>query len=83
MVCFSCFFLVPCPDVGAINRRYIAAVYYNKSSGFEYIHGLMDRIFQVLQYKYVSNNDVHEGNSYSIVAADGWLISLLVLLGLC
>uniref|UniRef100_A0A1I8FZ16 Phenylalanine--tRNA ligase beta subunit n=1 Tax=Macrostomum lignano TaxID=282301 RepID=A0A1I8FZ16_9PLAT len=40
----------------AVNSRQLAAVYYGKSSGFELIHGLMDRIMQVLgvpvdQYK--------------------------------
>ncbi|VEL34787.1 unnamed protein product [Protopolystoma xenopodis] len=36
-------------DVGAVNCRQVCAVYYNKSSGFEIIHGLLDRLMQVLE----------------------------------
>ncbi|XP_023219503.1 phenylalanine--tRNA ligase beta subunit-like [Centruroides sculpturatus] len=35
-------------DVGARNERHLCAVYYNKNPGFEVIHGIMDRIMQVL-----------------------------------
>jgi len=34
-------------DVGASNRRQLAAVYCNLNSGFEVIHGLVDRIFEI------------------------------------
>lgn len=35
-------------DVGARNTRRLCAVYYNKSPGFEVIHGLLDRVMQLL-----------------------------------
>uniref|UniRef100_A0ACB8FAP6 Uncharacterized protein n=1 Tax=Sphaerodactylus townsendi TaxID=933632 RepID=A0ACB8FAP6_9SAUR len=35
-------------DVGAINRRHLCAVYHNKNPGFEVIHGLLDRVMQLL-----------------------------------
>ncbi|GAB6018602.1 hypothetical protein CHUAL_000289 [Chamberlinius hualienensis] len=35
-------------DVGARNVRHLCAVNYNKSPGFEVIHGLLDRIMQLL-----------------------------------
>ncbi|CAL1269419.1 unnamed protein product [Larinioides sclopetarius] len=35
-------------DVGARNERRLCAVYYNKKPGFEIIHGLLDRIMQLL-----------------------------------
>ncbi|MEE6515583.1 hypothetical protein FKM82_024455, partial [Ascaphus truei] len=35
-------------DVGARNQRHLCAVYYNKNPGFEVIHGLLDRIMQLL-----------------------------------
>ncbi|KAG2462566.1 SYFB ligase, partial [Polypterus senegalus] len=38
-------------DVGAKNNRRLCAVYYNKSPGFEVIHGLLDRIMQLLDIK--------------------------------
>ncbi|PIK49450.1 putative phenylalanine--tRNA ligase beta subunit [Apostichopus japonicus] len=36
-------------DVGAQNHRHLCAVHYNKSPGFEVIHGLLDRIMQLLE----------------------------------
>uniref|UniRef100_A0A8I6ASF2 Phenylalanine--tRNA ligase beta subunit n=1 Tax=Rattus norvegicus TaxID=10116 RepID=A0A8I6ASF2_RAT len=38
----------PSKDVGAKNYRHLCAVYYNKNPGFEIIHGLLDRIMQLL-----------------------------------
>ncbi|XP_063771978.1 phenylalanine--tRNA ligase beta subunit [Pseudophryne corroboree] len=38
----------PSRDVGARNHRHLCAVYYNKNPGFEVIHGLLDRIMQLL-----------------------------------
>ncbi|XP_064831234.1 phenylalanine--tRNA ligase beta subunit [Oncorhynchus masou masou] len=51
-------------DVGARNNRRLCAVYYNKSPGFEVIHGLMDRVMQLLEIK------PDQGNGYHIQAAD-------------
>ncbi|XP_076672747.1 phenylalanine--tRNA ligase beta subunit [Andrena cerasifolii] len=36
-------------EVGARNNRHLCAVYCNKSDGFEIIHGLLDRMLQVLE----------------------------------
>ncbi|KAF7243243.1 Phenylalanine--tRNA ligase beta subunit [Varanus komodoensis] len=36
-------------DVGARNHRHLCAVYYNKNPGFEVIHGLLDRVMQLLE----------------------------------
>jgi len=36
-------------EVGARNERHLAAVFYNKSPGFEIIHGLLDRVMQLLE----------------------------------
>ncbi|XP_066522843.1 phenylalanine--tRNA ligase beta subunit [Hoplias malabaricus] len=38
-------------DVGARNNRRLCAVYYNKTPGFEVIHGLLDRIMQLLEVR--------------------------------
>uniref|UniRef100_A0A8B9HE96 Phenylalanine--tRNA ligase beta subunit n=1 Tax=Astyanax mexicanus TaxID=7994 RepID=A0A8B9HE96_ASTMX len=38
-------------DVGARNNRRLCAVYYNKSPGFEVIHGLLDRVMQLLEVR--------------------------------
>ncbi|XP_074654033.1 phenylalanine--tRNA ligase beta subunit-like [Tubulanus polymorphus] len=39
----------PKKDVGAGNKRYFCAAYYNKSPGFEIIQGLLDRVMQLLE----------------------------------
>merc|ERR1712106_1151418 len=36
-------------EVGARNERHMSAIYYNKSPGFEIIHGLLDRLMQLLE----------------------------------
>jgi len=36
-------------EVGARNERRLAAVFYNKSPGFEILHGLLDRCMQLLE----------------------------------
>ncbi|XP_030634632.1 phenylalanine--tRNA ligase beta subunit isoform X1 [Chanos chanos] len=46
-------------DVGARNNRRLCAVYYNKSPGFEVIHGLLDRIMQLLEVKQGRENGYH------------------------
>ncbi|KAL7825414.1 hypothetical protein AOLI_G00326210 [Acnodon oligacanthus] len=38
-------------DVGARNNRRLCAVYYNKTPGFEVIHGLLDRVMQLLEVR--------------------------------
>ncbi|VDQ10413.1 unnamed protein product [Trichobilharzia regenti] len=43
----------PLKDVGASNHRRVCAVHYNKNSGFEIIHGLLDRLMQLLQVESV------------------------------
>uniref|UniRef100_A0A7N8XPE6 phenylalanine--tRNA ligase n=1 Tax=Mastacembelus armatus TaxID=205130 RepID=A0A7N8XPE6_9TELE len=51
-------------DVGARNSRRFCAIYYNKSPGFEVIHGLLDRTMQLLEVKPAL------GDGYHIQAAD-------------
>ncbi|KAA0701750.1 Phenylalanine--tRNA ligase beta subunit [Triplophysa tibetana] len=46
-------------DVGARNNRRLCAVYYNKSPGFEVIHGLLDRVMQLLDVKPGHNHGYH------------------------
>uniref|UniRef100_A0A0X3NVE5 Phenylalanine--tRNA ligase beta subunit n=1 Tax=Schistocephalus solidus TaxID=70667 RepID=A0A0X3NVE5_SCHSO len=43
----------PTKDVGCRNLRRVCAVYCNKTSGFEVVHGLLDRLMLVLEAKYV------------------------------
>lgn len=57
--------LICLSDVGARNNRRLCAVYYNKSPGFEVIHGLLDRVMQLLDVKPGRNQGYH------IQAAEG------------
>ncbi|EXB76381.1 putative phenylalanine--tRNA ligase beta subunit [Morus notabilis] len=47
-------------DVGATNRRQLAALYCGATSGFELIHGLVDRIMEVIGAEFVER-DEHDG----------------------
>ncbi|XP_026809319.1 phenylalanine--tRNA ligase beta subunit-like [Rhopalosiphum maidis] len=53
-------------EVGARNERHICAIYYGKTPGFEIVHGLMDRIMQMLNIKFSAES----GNTYQIKAAN-------------
>eukprot|EP00252_Welwitschia_mirabilis_P019812 TRINITY_DN4694_c0_g2_i1.p1 TRINITY_DN4694_c0_g2~~TRINITY_DN4694_c0_g2_i1.p1 ORF type:complete len:591 (+),score=130.08 TRINITY_DN4694_c0_g2_i1:313-2085(+) len=44
-------------EVGACNQRRLAALYCNSNSGFEVIHGLVDRIMEVVNVPFVSVGD--------------------------
>ncbi|KAK2582678.1 hypothetical protein KPH14_004952 [Odynerus spinipes] len=54
-------------EVGARNKRHLCAVYYNKSGGFEIIHGVLDRIMQVLEVPCSADKT---NNGYYLRAAD-------------
>ena len=57
-------------DVGARNERRFCAVNYNKSPGFEIIHGLLDRFMQLAEVPYGKHD-----KGYYIRAGEGerWL----------
>uniref|UniRef100_A0A6M2F3M4 phenylalanine--tRNA ligase n=1 Tax=Populus davidiana TaxID=266767 RepID=A0A6M2F3M4_9ROSI len=50
-------FLDESKDVGATNRRHLAALYCGTNSGFELIHSLLDRIMEVLGTPFVPISD--------------------------
>lgn len=56
-------------DVGTRNDRRLCAVNYNKLSEFEVIHGLLDRVMQLLEVPFGGPN------GYELRAKDGWLYS--------
>jgi phenylalanyl-tRNA synthetase beta chain len=45
-------------DVGATNRRQLAALYCGATSGFELIHGLVDRVMEVIGSPFVKSGDI-------------------------
>ena len=44
--------LSPTHDVGARNERRLVAIYSNKESGFEVVHGMLNRVMEVLGVPY-------------------------------
>lgn len=42
-------------DVGSRNERHLCAVNYSKSPGFEVLHGLLDRVMQLLEVPFDSD----------------------------
>ena len=53
-------------DVGALNQRRLCAVYCDTSSGFEVIHGLLDRTMQLLDVPLCTQQ-----NGYRLQPVDG------------
>lgn len=54
-------------EVGARNERHVCALYYGKTPGFEIVHGLMDRIMQMLNVPFSTEG----GSTYQIKATNG------------
>ncbi|KAL7076913.1 hypothetical protein ACQ4LE_004118 [Meloidogyne hapla] len=44
-------------DTKCRNERHLAAIFYSKNGAFEIIHGLLDRIMQMLNVKYINNKE--------------------------
>lgn len=66
-------------ECGARNERRLCAVYCNKTAGFEVIHGLLDRIMQLLEVPWSSDKSA---TGYYLQLAEGkhkiFLINLIV-----
>lgn len=52
----------------------MCAVYYGKTPGFEIVHGLMDRLMQVLGVPFNQKS----GNTYNIKSADGKFLHKII-----
>lgn len=61
-------------EVGARNERRLCAVNYNKHAGFEVVHGILDRVMQVLEVPW------DKVNGYSLKANDGNCLTFFYLL---
>lgn len=46
--------LDPSRETGARNERHLVAVYCNKEAGFEIIHGLLNRVMEVVGVPHIS-----------------------------
>lgn len=66
-------------EVGARNERRLCAVNCNKTAGFEIVHGLLDRVMQLLEVPWKSaNSNIKHG--YYLQAAEGERININSLL---
>ncbi|CAK5008834.1 unnamed protein product [Aphanomyces euteiches] len=54
-------------DVGAKNIRRLCALYTGQTDGFEIIHGLVDRVMQLIGVKCILEEDHDRDNYYAIV----------------
>lgn len=64
--------LDPESECGARNERRLGAIYCNKSAGFQVIHGLLDRVMQMLQVPWTSNKGSGDQTlGYYLEADDG------------
>lgn len=55
----------------ARNERHAAAVWCNKSAGFEVVHGILDRAMQMLDVPRISSTDYKAETGYYIKETDG------------
>ena len=55
----------------ARNVRHAAAVWCNKSAGFEVVHGLLDKVMKTLEVKRISASDTESESGYYLKERDG------------
>ncbi|KAI1005721.1 Phenylalanine--tRNA ligase beta subunit [Podosphaera aphanis] len=48
------------------NERHFAAAWYGKTSGFEVVHGLLDRILKMLKVPFVIHEKIHDNKDLTI-----------------
>jgi phenylalanyl-tRNA synthetase beta chain len=55
----------------ARNERHAAAVWCNKTAGFEVVHGLLDRAMKMLEIPHISSTDAEAKIGYYIKELSG------------
>jgi len=55
----------------ARNVRHAAAIWCNKSAGFEVVHGLLDKVMKTLEVKRISGSDTKSESGYYLKEKDG------------
>jgi phenylalanyl-tRNA synthetase beta chain len=58
----------------ARNVRHAAAVWCNKTAGFEVVHGMLDRAMQMLEVPRIASGDAKATHGYYIKERDGALL---------
>lgn len=55
----------------ARNVRHAAAIWCNKTAGFEIVHGLLDKVMKTLEVKRISASDAKSESGYYLKEKDG------------
>ena len=55
----------------ARNARHAAAIWCNKTAGFEIVHGLLDKVMKTLEVKRISASDAKSESGYYLKEKDG------------
>lgn len=63
----------PCTDIGARNVRRLSAIYTGYTDGFEIIHGLVDRVFELLGMSCEFGASPENTAFYRIIPSEGKL----------
>lgn len=63
----------------ARNERHAAAVWCNKTAGFEVVHGMLDRLMQMLEVPRIAAEDAKAVTGYYIKEREGSVSFLLIL----
>jgi phenylalanyl-tRNA synthetase beta chain len=56
------------------NIRHAGAVWCNRTAGFEVVHGLLDRIMQMLEVPFIESEKSKETYGYYVKKSDGMLL---------
>ena len=67
----------PTRERQARNVRHAAAVWCNRTAGFEVVHGMLDRAMQMLEIPLISNKDKHAKTGYYIKEREGRFDSVI------
>lgn len=59
------------------NERHAAAVWCNKTAGFEIVHGMLDRAMKMLEVPRIGSTDLSAATGYYIKETDGRSFNLL------
>ena len=65
-------------EVGARNERHLSAVYYNTSPGFEVIHGLLDRVMQLLEVPNTMDDAGYHIREVSFILNIHYMMKILI-----
>lgn len=61
-------------ETGARNYRHLSAVYCGKAAGFQYVHGLLDRIMALLRQPW------HNEHGYFLKQCEGKMFHIAIYL---